>query len=53
MEKLPYRYDVLNGEPLRDWIPLTRLVNGILPINLNVGTTNETRELLMRSGFKS
>ena len=49
--KLPYRYDVLNGEPLRDWIPLTRLVNGILPINLNVGTTNETRELLMRSGL--
>ena len=49
--KLPYRYDVLNGEPLRDWIPLTRLVNGLLPINLNVGTTNETRELLMRSGL--
>ena len=49
--KLPYRYDVLNGEPLRDWIPLTRLVNAMLPINLNVGTTNETRELLMRSGL--
>jgi len=49
--KLPYRYDVLNGEPLRDWLPLTRVVNAILPINLNVGTTNETRELLMRSGL--
>mgnify|MGYP007000313717 len=49
--KMPYRYDVLNGEPLRDWLPLTRVVNAILPINLNVGTTNETRELLMRSGL--
>jgi hypothetical protein len=49
--KLPYRYDVLNGEPLRDWEPITRLVNAILPINLNIGTTNETRELLMRSGL--
>ena len=49
--KLPYRYDLLNGTPLRDWIPLTRLVNGILPINLNVGVMNETRDLLLRSGL--
>ena len=47
---LPYRYDILNGKKLRDWDPMTRLVNGVLPINLNVGT-NETREMLFRSGI--
>ena len=47
---LPYRYDQLNGEILRDWEPMTRLMNGILPINLNIGTSNEVRELLFRSG---
>ena len=47
---LPYRYDQLNGDVLRDWTPLTRLTNAILPINLNIGTSNETRELLFRSG---
>ena len=48
---MPYRYDILSGEKLRDWDPMTRLVNAVLPINLNIGTTNETRELLMRSGL--
>ena len=46
---LPYKYDVLNGEPLRMHDPMTRLVNAVLPINLNIGTSSETRELLMRS----
>jgi len=48
---MPYRYDILNGEKLRDWDPMTRLVNAILPFNINIGATNETRELLMRSGL--
>ena len=48
---MPYRYDVLNGEKLRDWDPMTRLVNAVIPLNLNIGTTNETRDLLMRSGL--
>ena len=47
---LPYRYDVLNGEKIRDYHPMTRMVNSILPFHLNIGT-NETRELLMRSGL--
>ena len=47
---LPYRYDILNGEKIRDWDPFTRLVNGMLPFNINVGT-NETREWLFRSGI--
>ena len=48
---LPYRYDTLNGEVLRDWEPLTRLTNALLPFNLNIGASNETREWLMRSGL--
>lgn len=48
--KLPYRYDILNGQPLRDWDPLTRSVNAILPFNINYHT-NPTRELLLRSGL--
>ena len=48
---MPYRYDYFNGEKLRDWDPMTRLTNAVLPINLNIGATNETRELLMRSGL--
>jgi hypothetical protein len=49
-QMLPYRYDQLNGEILRDWQPITRLTNAILPFNVNIGTSNETRELLFRSG---
>ena len=48
---MPYRYDILNGEKIRDWDPMTRLTNAILPFNINIGATNETRELLMRSGL--
>tara|TARA_R100000655_G_scaffold89209_1_gene129673 strand:+ start:1123 stop:5070 length:3948 start_codon:yes stop_codon:yes gene_type:complete len=48
-EIIPYRYDILNGEKIRDWDPVTRLSNAILPFNINVGT-NPTREWLFRSG---
>ena len=47
---MPFRYDVLNGEKIRDYHPMTRMVNAILPFHINIGT-NETRELLMRSGL--
>ena len=50
-EQMPYKYDILNGERIRDWDPVTRLVNGVLPFNINVGT-NDTREMLFRSGMK-
>tara|TARA_R100001463_G_scaffold28917_1_gene66076 strand:- start:3327 stop:7442 length:4116 start_codon:yes stop_codon:yes gene_type:complete len=46
---IPYRYDILNGEKIRDWDPVTRLTNAILPFNINIGT-NQTREWLFRSG---
>ena len=47
---LPYRYDVLDGSKLRDYEPITRFINAILPVGLNQGT-NPTRELLFRSGL--
>ena len=47
--KLPYRYDVLDGKPLRDWDPMTRIVNGVLPFNVNYAAS-PTREMLFRSG---
>ena len=50
-KNLPYRYDILNGEVLRDWEPMTRFINALLPFNLNIGASNETREWLMRSGL--
>ena len=47
---LPYRYDILNGEKLKDYDPFTRLWNAISPFTINIGT-NETRAWLMRSGI--
>jgi hypothetical protein len=47
---LPYRYDILNGEKIKDYDPITRLWNAISPFSINIGT-NETRSWLMRSGI--
>jgi hypothetical protein len=47
---LPYKRDVLNGQPLRLYDPLTRFANIISPFQINPDW-NETRELLRRSGF--
>ena len=47
---LPYKYDILNGERIRDWNQLVRFTNALLPFNLNP-STNQTRELLFRSGM--
>lgn len=46
---LPYRYDIFTGEPLRDWDPMTRILNFVLPFNINT-TGSQTRDYLMRSG---
>lgn len=48
--KLPYRYDILNGQPLNDNVPLVRLMNAVNPFYVNPAT-NPTRELLFRSGI--
>ena len=49
-ELLPFKYDVLNGERIRTENPIQRLVEGIIPIQINTRTT-PTRELLFRSGL--
>ena len=45
---LPHRYDIFTGKPLRDWDPMTRMVNAILPFNINPAGS-QTQDLLMRS----
>lgn len=47
--KLPYRYDILNGQRLNDNLPIVRLLNSVNPFYINPAT-NPTRELLFRSG---
>ena len=49
-EMIPYKYDLLDGSRINDWHPMQRLLNGVIPIQLNA-TTNPTRELLFRSGL--
>jgi len=46
---LPKRTDIFTGKPLRDWDPITRMLNAILPFNINT-TGTQTQDLLMRSG---
>ena len=50
--RLPYRYNIMNGEPLRDWDPMTRMINGVLPFNINPAGS-QTQEYLMRSSVNS
>jgi len=51
-EQMPYKYDILDGSKIRYHEGLLpRVVDSLLPFNINVGT-NETRELLFRSGLK-
>ena len=47
---LPYKYDLLNGKPLKMYDFPTRMWNSILPFQLNLDTS-PTRELLFRSLF--
>jgi hypothetical protein len=48
--QLPYKRDVLNGQPLRLYEPMVKHANIISPFQINP-EWNETRELLRRSGF--
>jgi hypothetical protein len=45
---LPYKNDILNGEPLRFWDVPTRVFNAISPFQMNV-RASETRRTLWRS----
>ena len=46
--KLPYRFDIFDGQPLNDWDPMTRFLNATLPFKINT-VGSQTRDLLMRS----
>jgi len=47
---LPVKYDMLNGQPIRDYDFLTRSFNAISPISFNLDST-PGRELLFNSGY--
>tara|TARA_R100001594_G_scaffold81171_1_gene115710 strand:+ start:383 stop:4072 length:3690 start_codon:yes stop_codon:yes gene_type:complete len=49
-EDLPIKYDMLNGRPLRDHDPITRMFNAASPIPLNLDNT-PGRKLLFNSGY--
>ena len=47
---LPFKRDILNGEPLKVYEPIIRGVNIISPFQINPGW-DQTRELLRKSGY--
>ena len=47
---LPIKYDILTGEPIKNWHPLTRMFNAISPIQLNLDQS-EGRKMLFRSNY--
>ena len=48
--KLPIKYDMLNGKPLKDWDFMTRLYNAVSPVSLNLDQSSG-REFLFDSGY--
>jgi len=49
-EDLPIKYDLLNGKPIKEWDPLTRMWNAVSPVSFNLDYT-EGRNFLFRSGY--
>jgi len=49
-EQLATKYDILTGQPVRDWDPLTRMYNAISPVALNFDSS-PGRQLLMNSNY--
>ena len=49
-DKLPIKYDMLNGKPLKDWDFLTRAFNAVSPVSLNL-EQSPGRQLLFNSGY--
>ena len=47
---LPIKYDVLTGRPIKDWDPLTRMWNALIPVNFNL-SPSPGRTLLFNSGY--
>lgn len=48
---LPKKYDLLTGELLRDWHPITRLWNMVSPVHFNVDKSGPGRDLLFNSNY--
>ena len=49
-DPLPIKYDILTGDPIKNWNPMTRMFNAISPIQFNLDQS-EGRQLLFRSNF--
>ena len=47
---LPIKYDLLNGQPVKDHDFVTRMWNSIIPVSLNL-EQSEGRKLLFESGY--
>ena len=48
--KLPIKYDILNGEPLRDWNFIESMFNAVSPVSFSL-KPSPGRDLLHRSGY--
>jgi hypothetical protein len=48
--KVPHRYDILNGSKINDYDFMTRAFNAVSPFQMNLGST-PTREFFFRSGI--
>ena len=49
-EDLPIKYDLLTGNPIKEWDPLTRMWNAVSPVSFNLDYS-EGRNFLFRSGY--
>ena len=50
-QELPIKYDVLNGNPLKDYQFWQRAINAVLPINLSIDNSSPGRTLFLESGY--
>ena len=48
--ELPVKYDLLNGKPIKDHDPMTRMWNALMPVNFNL-ESSPGRQLLFNSGY--
>ena len=49
-DQLPIKYDMLTGQPIKDWDFVTRMFNSISPVHFNLDYS-PGRELLFNSGY--
>jgi hypothetical protein len=50
VQQLPIKYDMLNGQPIKDWDFLTRAYNAVSPVQLNLDQS-VGRNFLFDSGY--